>query len=111
MSDITLLIARLRNGAWEKRWPEELLITAARTMQDLLDENNRLRYSTIELERRLRVQESEKAELKALREALRECADSFEEYSAYAGEYLVKKHGVEEELARYHALLEEKYDG
>ena len=48
------------------------------------------------------------AELKALREALRECADSFEEYSAYAGEYLVKKHGVEEELARYHALLEEK---
>ena len=50
MSDVTLLIARLRNGAWEKRWPEELLITAARTIQDLVDENNRLRESNIAYE-------------------------------------------------------------
>ena len=42
MSDITLLISRLRNGAWGKRWPVELLITAARTIEDLLDENNKL---------------------------------------------------------------------
>lgn len=50
MSDVTLLIARLRKGAWDKRWPEELLITAARTIQDLLDENRRLRESNIEYE-------------------------------------------------------------
>ena len=56
-------------------------------------------------EERFRILESENKEL---REALRECADSFEEYSAYAGEYLVKKHGVEEELAEYRALLEVK---
>ena len=43
MSDVTLLIARLRKGVWERRWPEELLITAARTLQEIVDENNRLR--------------------------------------------------------------------
>ena len=42
-----------------------------------------------------------------LKELLQDATDSVEEYSQYAGEYLCKKHGVAEEIARYRAALQE----
>ena len=42
-----------------------------------------------------------------LKELLQDATDSVEEYSQYAGEYLYKKHGVAEEIARYRAALQE----
>ena len=35
MSDSSLLIARLKNGAWNKKWPEGLLIEAANRIERL----------------------------------------------------------------------------
>lgn len=45
------------------------------------------------------------AENAALREAFIDAIDSVEEYSQYAGDYLCKKHGVPEMIAKWRALL------
>jgi hypothetical protein len=51
------------------------------------------------------------AEIALLREALIKATDSYEEYSQYAGEYLVEKHGVAEDLARLRAIAEDNSHG
>ena len=73
MSDVTLLIARLRKGVWERRWPEELLITAARTLQEIVDENNRLR----ELNKARTVDQARIKELETENKRMKEQAREF----------------------------------
>lgn len=48
------------------------------------------------------------AERTVLRKALKEACDEFEDASQYKGEYMRKKHGDDETLARLRALLPAK---
>ena len=48
-NNTSLLITRLKNGAWDKRWPKRLLQDAARMIEDLVVENSTLRDTVIQL--------------------------------------------------------------
>ena len=46
--------------------------------------------------------------IEALREALRDAIDGYEECASYKGDYLFNKHGDGEELEHLNSILEEK---
>ena len=48
-NNASLLITRLKNGAWDKKWPKRLLQDAARMIEDLVVENSTLRDTVIQL--------------------------------------------------------------
>jgi hypothetical protein len=79
--------------------------TAAAIIEDLEAEIARLNRSMGEaISERDEIIDEQNAKIARLLEALIEATDSFEEYAQYAGEYLVEKHGVAEDLARLRAV-------
>lgn len=95
MSESSLLISRLKNGAWDKRWPEGLLIEAANRIERLDYWASKSSAAVSEMHTAI---DNLEAEVERLRKGIKRHRIEFEEISKDApGQYDVRLWGLLDE--------------